>query len=81
MERKFTLRLTADENEMLQALKKITGEKTDAGTIKHLIANFGNLNSRYVNEIKQNQTLRKKNYETDKKIENFIAAFEALKQK
>lgn len=81
MEKKFTLRIGDAEVEKLDALKKMTGEKTDTGAIKYIIRNFEKLNVRYKNEIKQTQIFKQKNLEIEEKIQNFLAAFESLKLK
>lgn len=53
MERKFTLRIGEAEEERLDALRKLTGEKTNTGAIKYIIRNFEKLNYRYRSEIKK----------------------------
>lgn len=78
MKRQFTLRITVEESEKLEAIKKLVGENTDTGAIRSLINNYEELNKRYKAEIEKNGRLDRDKRELKEKISSFLSALNAL---
>ena len=77
--RRFTLRLTPDENSMIEKLKAVTRENTDTGVIKHLIMNFGIIHKELQSQKAENSQLKEKLSLNKQKIDRFLNAFSDLK--
>ena len=77
--RRFTLRLTPEEDAMIEKLKSVTKENTDTGVIKHLIMNFGSIYKELQSQKTENSQLIDKLSINKQKIDRFVNAFTDLK--
>lgn len=80
MERKFTLRLSEEENKKLQELRVLLNEKTDTGTITKVICQFKALSDSEINTRRQLIDVTRKADILKQKVQTFLSAFSALKQ-
>jgi hypothetical protein len=77
-DRKFTLRIGAEESAALEELKSLTGEATDTGVIRFIIRGYKNLNDRYLAEKSQNFKLTAQVSGLRDRTDTFLSAFNAL---
>lgn len=78
MERKFTLRINAEETKQLQCIKALSGENTDTGAIRFVINNYAKLNELYLIEKDNSKSLRIEISMLKEKVKNFLFAFKDL---
>lgn len=74
-----TLRLTEEEKRKVEALKKLTGQKTDSGVIKEVINHYEELQKRYLIEISKREKAENQFSELKQKVSIYISTFQEIK--
>lgn len=77
----FSLRLDREEQESLEKLKIFLQKKKSSEVIRHVIKNFSEVTKAYISEQRESKILKKKLDDKNKDIQNFIFAFDRLRNK
>ena len=77
-EKKFTLRISPEEAENLETLKKFLKLSTDAAAIRHAISNYQKLESTIVELRHENNNLKFALVDTHNRIKDFNNSLKRL---
>lgn len=76
----ITLRLTAEEAAQLEILKSITGRRSGSEAIKYIVKEYPRFCAHYKQEAREKGELQRKYQDQKIAINDFLQAFERLKQ-
>jgi cell division protein FtsB len=77
-DRKFTLRLSAEETGNLETLRKFLRLSTDTATIRHAITHYIELEMKILKLQQENNHLKRAHTDLQARIKDFKTSFEKL---